>query len=187
MKFLYTLFAFLIFPMFAFAGVIQDTIYAVTPQYISSKTVKQNQTIDLYVLKTGKLSDDLNLENGEKIQVKILEYTAPKRGKRNGYFKVQYRGNQLMTGTMRQSSPKDLKKITKTVGVTVAGTILQIPGFSQAIAVSKGLIAPNANQTRLESAEKNLYQSTPLPYLEKGHDFEVKEDGVVVLKLKSII
>ena len=185
MRFLYTLLILLLMPVFAMAEIIPDTIYAVTPNHLCKHNLKENEIIDLYVLKTGQLSDDLNLEQGEKIELKILNYVEPKRGKRSGYFKVEYLGKNVMTGSMKPSTPKDLKAIAEHAGIAVAGQILKVPGFSQAIAVSKGLICPNESESRLESAGKNLYKSTPLTYVEKGSDFEVEPDGVVVIKLKS--
>ena len=49
---------------------------------------------------------------------------------------------------------------------------------------SKGLINPDEDKSRLKTAGENLYESTPLTYAEKGKDFQVEEDGIVVIKLK---
>lgn len=172
-------------PMAVFGEIIPNTIYAVTPKALNSYNLKIGDRINLYVLKTGKLSKELNLNYGDEIELLILGYSKPKRGKLNGYYKVEYISSNIQKGKMRVSTPMDMKEIAETAGITVAGLILQIPGFSQAIAVSKGLIAPNENQTRIESAGKNLYESTPLTYIEKGNEFTVEKDGIVVIRLRT--
>ena len=87
-------------------------------------------------------------------------------------------------GKMKVSTPKDYKDILKNTGISIVGHALKFPGFSQAIAISKGLINPDEDKSRLKTAGENLYESTPLTYAEKGKDFEVDEDGIVVIKLK---
>lgn len=164
------------------AEILADTIYAVTPEHINNKNIKINQTINLLVFNIEKCSTDICFSEGENIYVRIKRYVKPKRGKRDGYYKIEYK---TMEGKMSASSPKDLQSLAKKAGIVIAGQILKIPGFSQAVAVSKGLIKPNENETRLESAGKNLYESTPLTYVEKGKDFNVEADGIVVLKLKE--
>ena len=189
MKFLNIILLFFIFyffiPLTVSAEIIPDTIYAVSPEYLSYENLNTNDSIYFYVLKTGVLSNDLNLKENEKIELKIVNYVPPKRGKRNGFYNIKY--GIYYTGTMRASTPKDFKEIAKTAGTTIAGTVLKIPGFSQALAVSKGLILPNENQSRIKSAGENLYKSTPLKYIEKWENFAVEQDGIVVIKLKSVL
>ena len=171
------------------ADVIPSTIYAVTPENISNKTLEKNQEIELYAIDDYDLDEIMIINKGSSVKVKIKEYVKPKRGKLDGYYRVEYINEKLdpdivIEGKMRVSTPKDMKSIAKSAGVSLAGHILKIPGFSQAVAVSKGLIKPNEDETRLQSAGKNLYESTPLTYAEKGKDFAVEEDGIVVLKLR---
>jgi len=169
------------------AEIIPNTIYAVTPKHLSASELKQNSNIELIVIESGAFSSDLCMKEGDKLDVKLIEYIEPKRGKRNGYYKIEFKGigGITISGKMRVSEPQDMQSIAKKAGITITGHILKVPGFSQAIAVSKGLINPAENKNRLQSAGENLYQSTPLTYVEKGKDFEVEEDGIVILKIKE--
>ncbi len=171
------------------ADILPVAIYAVTPENISCETLKEDQEIELYAVDDYDLGEIMIINKADPVTVKIKEYIKPKRGKLDGYYRVEYinekiNPNIVITGKMRASTPNDLKSIAKSVGVSLAGHILKIPGFSQTVAVSKGLIKPNTDETRLQSAGKNLYESTPLTYTEKGKDFAVEEDGIVVLKLR---
>ena len=93
--------------------------------------------------------------------------------------------NGTYYGTMRIAEPKDTAEVLKKAGTTVAGVALGVPGLSQGIAVAKGLISPNDNESRMQSAGKNLYESTPLPLVNKGIDFYAPQDSLVVLSLKK--
>lgn len=183
MRYILVLIMFFITAVIAHAQILPDTIFAVTPHHINSKNIKINQTIPLIVFNSDNSKGDIVKK--KMIYIKILQYVKPKRGKRDGYYKVEYNSDVKLSGKMRASTPKDMKNITEEAGIIIAGHILKIPGFSQAVAVSKGLITPNENENRLQSAGKNLYESTPLTYIEKGKDFDIESDGIVVLKLKE--
>ena len=133
--------------------------------------------------------DKTEIQKGDSIKIKLIEYKTPSRGKRNGFYLIELieagdSQREKIAGKMRVSTPKDIKEMAKTAGVMITGKVLKVPGFSQAVAISKGLIKPNENEGRLVSAGKNLYESTPLTYIEKGEDFKAEKDGIVVLKLK---
>lgn len=186
MRYLYILITFILFPIFAIAAVIPDKIYATTPVELSNN-LKPNHYVDLDVLKLGSMTQDIELEHGEAINVKIKEYVPPKRGKIDGYYKVDfnYKNNGAMQGKMSVAKQTDFKDISKKAGATIAGHALGVTMLPQAYAVTKGLVKPNENQSRLKSAGTNLYNSTPLTYTEKGQEFSVPAGGVVVLSLKS--
>lgn len=186
MRLLYTLIVLILVPIFANAEILPQTVYAVTPTHISNANLKENQSIQLYQINKSDCDNQNIYENHEVINITIKEYIKAKRGKRNGYYKIIYKNqNDIKEGTMRASTPKDFENMAKQAGVAITGHILKVPGFSQVVAVSKGLLKPNENQNRLQSAGNNLYQSTPLTYTEKGTEFNVEEDGVVVLKLRT--
>ena len=186
MKYFYTLLALFLFPVFTFAAVIPDKIYATTPVALSNN-LKPNHHVDLDVMKLGSMTQDIELEHGEAINVKIKEYVPPKRGKRDGYYKVDfnYRNSGTMQGKMAVAKQTDFKDLSKKAGATIAGHALGVVMLPQAYAVTKGLVKPNENQSRLQSAGTNLYNSTPLTYTEKGQEFSVPAGGAVVLSLKS--
>lgn len=178
------------------AEIIPHTVYGITTNPISYKTLKVNQNISLIAFDDYEINENILINADDTIIVKIKKYIQPKRGKRDGYFEIEYiksvneqtgKETKPLTpiyGKMRISTPKDIHSMAKQAGISVVGHVLKVPGFSQAIAVSKGLIKPNENQTRIKSAGENLYKSTPLTYVETGKNFEIDEDGIVVLKLK---
>ena len=186
MKYLYALLTLLLFPAFSFAAVIPDKIYATTPVALENN-LKPNHHVDLDVLKLGSMTQDIDLEHGQAIEVKIKEYVPPKRGKRDGYYKVDfnYKNSGVMQGKMAVAKQTDFKDLSKKAGATIAGHALGVVMLPQAYAVTKGLVKPNENESRLKSAGTNLYNSTPLTYTKKGQEFNVPAGGVVVLSLKS--
>ncbi len=171
------------------ADILPDNIYAVTDKLLDSKELQVNQEITLISFDSYKLPDKTEIQKGDSIKIKLIEYKTPSRGKRNGFYLIELieagdSQREKIAGKMRVSTPKDIKEMAKTAGVMITGKVLKVPGFSQAVAISKGLIKPNENEGRLVSAGKNLYESTPLTYIEKGEDFKAEKDGIVVLKLK---
>ena len=185
MKILYTILLFLFLQISAFAQLIPDSFHARTDIALSPKTLKANEVIELKVFDTGMFSDILALKAGDIVKIKIVEYVPPKRGKRDGYYKIQYLTDEgPKEGTMRASDPHSFIDTAEGAAVGAAGYFFKVPLLSQAVAVSKGLIAPNEDQTRIESAGTNLYNSTPLKYGEKGEDFYVEEKGFVEIKVK---
>ncbi len=186
MRYIFILMIILSTPVFSYAEILPQTIYAITPAHINYKNLTVNKTIELYQINKTECENQNIYEHHELVDITIKEYIKAKRGKRSGYYKIIYKNrNDIKEGTMRASTPKDFENIAKQAGIAITGHILKVPGFSQVVAVSKGLLKPNENQNRLQSAGNNLYQSTPLTYIEKGTEFDVEEDGIVVLKLHT--
>lgn len=181
------------------ADIIADKIYVTSIENINVENLRINQKIKLYAIQEHKLGEEKFIEEKAELTLKIKEKIAEKRGKRNEYLKVElisytipskneeaiYCKENSYSGTLKNSKPKDLKEISKKAGITIVGKVLNIPGFSQAVAASKGLIKPNENQSRLKSAGTNLYKSTPLTYFEKGDSLTINENTILVVKLKE--
>ncbi len=176
--------------------VVFHSIYAVSDKNIETAELKPGNVVVFYTTDKYSLNKDVKLEENTELNLKIKKYIPPKRGKRDGYLKVELISYTLpnenkktevnnTSGTLRLSTPKDLKETAKHAGVSAAGHILKIPGFSQALAVSKGLIKPNPEESRLKSAGENLYESTPLTYTRKGEDLAIETDSIVVIRLKQ--
>lgn len=192
-KLLLIFFCALFINLSATAEIIPEKIYAAAHYKTDKNTIKQSPEITLYAYGDYLLNNKITIVDGEKIRLKLDEYISPKRGKRNGYYKVTYLSpvpegttykTYNLTGTLRPSNPKDIKEIAKKAGISVAGFVLKVPGFTQAIAAAKGIISPNENESRLKSAGENVYKSTPLTYVEKGKDFTLDIDDLAVIKLK---
>ena len=187
----------LLIPQTVKAEVIPHKVYAAATKAIDSRQLNKNSILTFRAIDNYKISDKIIIEKNSDIAVRAKEYINPKRGKRDGYLKVQLISytipskdkyieiSEIYEGSLRPSNKKDFKEIAEHTGVSVAGHFLKIPGFSQAVAVSKGLINPNQDESRLKSAGKNLYESTPLTYIEKGKDFNIDEDTIVVISFKE--
>ena len=201
MKKILTLFALIIlFNMTpANAEIIPNKIYAISSQTINKETIKKDDVITFISLKDCKIIDELEIKEKAEITVEVKEYVEPKRGKKDGYLKIhvlsyeEFPNAHIHTdlskrniiGSLKPSTPKDIKEIVESAGVSLTGKLLKVPGFSQAFAAAKGLIKPNEGQSRIKSAGQNLYESTPLTYIEEGEDLEIHEDSIVVLKINE--
>ena len=198
-KIITIIFLFILFMnMQAKAEIIPNKIYAVSPQKIEKENIKEGDNITFISLKDCKIIEDLELSEKAEITIEVQKYNKPKRGKRDGYLKVKVisyedlnTNKQInlkernITGTLKHSTPKDLKDIIESAGVSVVGKLLKVPGFSQAFAAAKGLIKPNEGESRLKSAGHNLYESTPLTYIEEGKDLTIDVDSIVVIKVNE--
>ena len=141
MRFLYILILMLCMPIFAMAEILPRTIYAVSPKPLTSETIRINEYISLYAIGDDAYAhQDIGIKSHEEIKVKIIEYIEPKRGKRDGYYKIEYNyGDIAIMGKMKVSTPKDYKDILKNTGISIVGHALKFPGFSQAIALMPAL------------------------------------------------
>ena len=196
MKKLLVIFGMLLFcPLFAGAGeIIPEKIVAVAQYEINKDTIKERQEISLYSADDYSLFDDtLKIKKGEKLEFILNSYSEPTRGKRNGAYKVTLKSplpessDYVLSGTMKVATEADLAGMAKSLGISVVGKALKIPGFSQAIAAAKGIIDPDEEKGRFRTVSRNVYESTPLKYTEKGQDFSIETDGVVVIKLRNEI
>ena len=140
----------------------------------------------------------MTLQKNSSKKIEVKKYNKPKRGKRDGNLKVKVISyedlinkktidlkDRNILGTLKHSTPKDIKDIIESASVSVAGKLLKVPGFSQAFAAAKGLVKPNEGESRLKSAGHNLYESTPLTYIEEGEDLKIEEDSIVVIKVNE--
>lgn len=196
---LLSVFLIFIFPLISYAEVLPDKVYAVSIDTYDSSELNEGTDIIVQTIDQYSISSIGNMEKNSIITVRVEKYIEPKRGKINGYLKVKLinHSNPIenykiiddehldIKGTLRLSTKKDKKEIAKAAGTTIVGHVLKIPGFTQAIALSKGLIKPNPEQSRLKSAGTNLYKSTPLTYIEKGNVLNIEKDSVVVLRFRE--
>lgn len=181
------------------AEILAHKIYAISNNNVDRANMNKNAVIEFQTPDVFKISDDEFIEAFSTLKLRIDKRVKAKRGKRDEYLKVTLLSYSVPSedgktvsvedkdyeGTLKVAEEKDYKNIIASVGLSVAGKALSVPFLSQAAAVSKGLINPNEDQTRLESAGKNLYESTPLTYAEKGKELSIQENTIVVIKLKS--
>ena len=189
----------LIIPVYAQAGIISNKIYASPMQEIEAVKTEEGSLLEFKANDEYKLTDNTSVEKNSVLTVRVKEYIGPKRGKRDGYFKIYIESYTIpsknnkeidvkdkeLAGTLKIKTEIDKKEITEAAGVTVAEYALDTTGITQVYYATKGLIKPNEGQTRLQSAGTNLYNSTGLQYIKKGEDLVIKEDSIVEIAVKS--
>lgn len=192
-------FMFVCFQASVFAEILPHKIYVVSDQNISSVNIKKNDVYTFQTIERCKISSEEYIENGASVKIAVKKIIPAKRGKRDEYLKIQVlsytnplEGNEIInvekkvvTGTLRLSEEKDLDDIRNKTGISVVGHILKVPALTQVVAVSKGLINPNEDESRIVSAGKNLYESTPFTYVEKGNALNIEPDSILVIKVKE--
>lgn len=174
------------------AEIIPEKLFAVAQHEINENTIKSTQEVTLLALDDYSLFDDtLEIKKGEELLFILDEYKPATRGKRNGVYNVTLKHPQpkesgsVLSGTMQVATPTDFKGMAQKLGITVVGKALKVPGFSQAVAAAKGLINPDEEKGRFRSVSRNVYESTPLSLAEKGKEFNIETDGIVVIKLRN--
>ena len=183
------LFCLLAFCSPAFAGskvIVQsmDNYTTVSPKY--QLTVK--------VVESHKFHSGFTLEKGSIIKGPVVKVTDPKRGKRNAYivirpttYTVPSKGNQtyyLKNGRLEAKVSKYHKlnkKATAEKGAVSVGGLL-LPGLSQVYYFGKGYSNPEKGKTRLASGGRCAYENSPLAYVEKGQELQIKRGEYLKLK-----
>lgn len=181
------------------AEIIGHKVYAVSENTIKRTALHKTETLRFKATDDYEISNERIIPQNSIITITFEEYVQPKRGKRNGYingwlysYTIPSKDNveiivkdEKIAAKIKNATKKDMKEIATNASVSAAGKALKIPVFSQVIAVSKGLINPNENESRIKSAGKNLYESTPLIYVEKGEDIKLKKNSPVLITVKD--
>ena len=176
-------------------------------QPVMAKNMKVQALSDFSTVnppKTWKvqLVDDVTMKDGtvyyagSVISGKIVGVTDPKRLKRNASFtfvpthyydsktEKSYNIQKSMEGkysTMTDITPGYVVK----TGAIAAGDHF-ISGFiGPSIALVQGAVK-NEEGNRAKSAAVSVYESTPLSYISKGKELEIKEGQVFVMSFKLV-
>ncbi len=189
----------LIIPVYADAEIISHKIYASSTETVEQANMEEGNVLKFKTVDEYKLTNDTSVEKDAILTVRINDYIAPKRGKLNGYLKILVESYTIpsendkeidvkdknITGTLKLTNKINKGEILEKTGAIVAVVALDIPGLSQMYAATKGLVKPNEGETRLKSVGTNLYKSSGLKYIEKGHDLVLKENSLVEISVKS--
>lgn len=148
------------------------------------------------ILEQAELESGFVLEENGVITGKIIKVTDAKRGKRSGYIVIRptvYQDKQdgeiknIEEEDLRAKvvgySKRDFKETAFKAGLAVGGHFVK--GLGQIFYFSKGLIIPDKDKTRIETAVHNVYENTPFVYIEKGAEVDINKGDKLVLKIKS--
>ncbi len=179
--------AFIIQPVFAKSikvEALSDFSTANPPKYWQIKTVEGFTTKNGYYIKEGSIFEG-----------KIEDVTDPKRLKRNATFRFvpvklvdiqtgfEYPIKKHFVGKYSFKSDITAKSVIKT-GATVVGDQVIGAFVGPGVALVEGVVK-NEHDNRAKSAAISVYESTPLSYINKGKEIEIKEGKVFVMSFKT--
>ncbi len=191
----------IIFTMFLFA-----VFFSLNPSFAADSKNKvaveslsdfsfnhQVDTVRLKVLEKNKFKNGVKFEKGAILTAKVAKVVDAKRGKRNGYLVVDPLSYTVpSTGASVQIDdeywlanvlgykPFDAKSTAAKAGLSVAGFFVK--GIGQIFYFGKGVISPEEGEGRLKSGAKNVYENSPLAYIEEGEEVDIKTGDILLLK-----
>ena len=148
-----------------------------------------------------KVKDGFVMEDGTKvlantiIEGKVVEVSGPKSLKRNATFKFvpvkYYDPIEETTKTVKRdfegkySSMSEINtKYVVKKGAVTAGNMLIGSFVAPAVGLVEGAIK-NEKGNRAKSAVVSAYESTPLSYVSKGKDIEIKQGQTFIMSFKQ--
>ena len=177
-KFLILFFIFILQTTAAFAA-IQVKVSALK----EFKTDAPSKRITVKVLNSTELGK-YTLSPDDMLECDVVQIQEPQRGKRNAAFAVK--AVSINSTTIDQDiygkysktilSKEELKKIPpgkvlKKAALTVGSHFVK--GLSTGVAFAEGVVE-NQDDNRLKSGVVNAYKESPLSYVEKGEELDIK-------------
>lgn len=150
-------------------------------------TANPSEYLEVKILDTYVTKNDFVIHAGSIINGKITDVKDPKRLKRNATFKfipityydyVTERKYNIKKSIVGKYTSHDITpaSIAKT-GAVAAGNKLIGAFIGPSVAVVEGAIK-NEQDNIAKSAAISVYESSPLSYVEKGKDLEIKKGDV---------
>ena len=134
------------------------------------------------------LFEDIELKSGDMITGEVVDIISPKRLKRNAKFSFipeYYTDSNGLTHNFKgkykgkYSLPIDKKGIAKNSTLAVGSYFVK--GLSLGVNAVQGAIQ-NEEGNRLKSAGKNVYDNSPLSYVETGNELEIHKGDKFYIK-----
>lgn len=146
-----------------------------------TKTMKVKLTEDV-------LYDNVELEEGYLLVGEVVDIKAPKRLKRNAKFSFipeHYVDNSGVYHNFetkhkgKYSLPIDSKGLAKNATLSVGNYFVK--GLTLGVNAVQGAVQ-NEEGNRLKSAGKNVYENSPLSYVETGNEIELHQGDRFYIK-----
>ncbi len=145
------------------------------------------------IIEDKEFSGEL-LEQGTIVEGQVTRVENPKRGKQNAYFVflpyIVIHGEEIITADKPLAvakvigySPIDTKKLVGRVFKTAANFVVK--GASVGLSFIEG-VAKAEDGERLQSGFVNIYNDSPLSYIEPGRELNIEPGDILILKLKKI-
>lgn len=185
-KYLILLFSLITIP--AYAGVTVE-VQALTP-FSSTEPPSEMKfkTMDKVAFENG-----ITFEPGTIVEAKVIDVKFPKRGKRNASFTLRPTSYNLggkneaiedfeFTAKYKAKKPLNKGELALSAASTVGGYFVK--GFGQGISLAKGMVK-NEQGNRLKSGVIQVYEDSPLAYIEKGDELYIYENDIFYLRFRT--
>lgn len=162
-------------------------VEAITP--FSTENPEEDFTVK--VLEECKLSDSLVLESGVILHTKTCDIISPKRLKRDASFSVMAESYVDKNGETHRFEdiykgkyfvPADKKDLAKNAALNIGSCFIK--GLSLGVNAVEGAIK-NEEGNRLKSSVKNIYDNSPISYIEIGEDITINAGETFNLNFKT--
>lgn len=185
-KYLVLLFSLIAMPVYA--GVTVE-VQALTPfASTDPPAAMQVKTMDKVAFENG-----ITFEPGTVVDAKVIDVKFPKRGKRNATFTLRptaYTVNGVkktiedfeFTAKYKAKKPLDKGQLALSAASTVGGYFVK--GLGQGISLAKGMVK-NEQGNRLKSGVVQVYEDSPLAYIEKGEELYIYENDIFYLRFRT--
>lgn len=138
-----------------------------------------------------QLDENLILKNGNLITGKIIDIDKPKRLKRDAKFTFQLIRVEDSSGnyfhitnyyTATYTTKLNSGNMVKSAALTVGNHFVK--GMSLGYYAVEGVVK-NEEGNRLKSSATALYKNSPVSYVEKGEEVNIKNGEIFYLKFKT--
>ncbi len=185
-KYLILLFSMIAIP--AYAGVTVE-VQALTP----FDSTNPPAAMKIKSMSKVEFENGVTFEPGTVVEAKVIDVKFPKRGKRNASFTLRptsYTINGIVkpiedfefTAKYKAKKPLDKGELALSAASTVGGYFVK--GFGQGISLAKGMVK-NEQGNRLKSGVVQVYEDSPLAYIEKGAELYIYENDIFYLRFKT--
>lgn len=158
-------------------------------------TADPKNTFKVKTINSLVFEDGYKIENGTTITGRVVKVKNATRGKRDAYFDfypIEFNnGNQKtkietpkFIARVYNYEPIDKKGLVETAGKAAAGLI--VSGASQGISFLQGVTSSEDGENRVASGLKKVYKDSPLSYVEKGDELNIKKGDEIYIKVYSL-
>ncbi len=182
-KFLFLSFLIILSCMFAKANA--QTVMVSALNEIS--TAKPTATVSVKLDEPLTITNEQILNSGVIITGALTDIKRPKRLKRNAKFSIEPKTYTDENGEVCKISKikatyktkPDKKSLAKKAALKAGGLVVK--GLTPQVAIIEGAIK-NEEGNVVKSSLKSLYKASPLSYVEKGNDIDIKPEQQFYLK-----
>ena len=157
-------------------------------------TTKPNEVVIVKVIRDCRL-DNVDLKIGYILEGKMLSVKQPKRLKKDAsftFYPTEYkdlngqtqRFTKVYVGEFSSKFEVDPVKLAKSAVLTVGNHFVK--GISAGYYAVEGAVK-NEDNKRVKSAVHNVYENSPLVYVEKGDQLNIKPNTCFGLKFDNCV